>query len=386
MIEAYRNRMAAMGGYEGEVRRRNSQKIMDASWMRDPATKPVYVKWVDSGLPIIDDDDIPVYAKFNVKSYHNITGDEIAYLLQFRLEDMKNRPDIKVGSYVQIRNEMDEPEWWLIWHLDDRTQFRQFSILKCTWVYKWTSFKDGHRIVHQCLGVTRNQNNYNSGVWLDYTLQVVEQQHVMLMPSNNDTNTIEYDSKFLVSNKGRYPPIAWKISKIQPSVVYDTVRFTMTQEQFNAATDDAELMIANYNMSYVKPELPETEETPTISDLEIIYSGSPAVRAGGGYKKFTPKLRVDGGLVDCTEGTVSLSINNRPVTFNDGVGNITESEGHKLTSLESALKFALEVSDDKKISFKVKCDPDYSLISQTFTITVQTENSSKSLIVEIASL
>jgi hypothetical protein len=214
---------------------------------------------------------------------------------------MRERPDIKVGSYVYIPNEMDECEWWLIWHYDDRPQFRQFSILKCTWIYRWTSFKDGHRIVHQCLGVTRNQNNYNSGCWLDYVFEVVEQQHVMLMPSNDDTNILTYNTRLLVSNAGRYPPIAWKISKVQPSVVNDTVRFTMTQEQYNAATDDAEQMIADYRKSYVEPELPELEEVPTVSDLEITYSGSPAVRAGGGYKKFTLKARVDGEIVDVTE-------------------------------------------------------------------------------------
>lgn len=361
MLDSYRLRMAALGSYEGEARRKNSQKIMDASWMRDAATKPVYVKWVDNGLPLVDDNDVPVYAKFNVKSYHNITGDEVAYLLQFRQEDMRTNPNIKVGSYVQIMNEMDEPEWWLIWHLDDRTQFRQFSILKCTWIYKWVSFKDGMRIVHQCLGVTRNQNNYNSGVWLDYTLQVVEQQHVMLMPSNKDTNTIGYDSKFLVSNEGRYPPIAWKISKIQPSVVNDTVRFTMTQEQFNAATDDAELMIANYKMSYVEPELLELEEIPTVSDLEIVYSGKPAVRAGGGYKKFSLKARVDGNLIDATED-VEWSVD-----FPDG----------------DPTKLECIVADNV---FKVKCTNDYSLIGKIFTITAQSEHSSKSIVVEVISL
>jgi hypothetical protein len=254
MFESYKLRMAALGGYEGEAKRRNAQKIMDASWLRDPATKPVYVKWVDSGLPMIEDGDVPVYAKYNVKSYHNITGDEVAYLLQFRLEDIANRSDIKVGSYVSIPNEMNQPEWWLIWHYDDRPQFRQFSIVKCTWVYKWVSFKDGYRVVHQCLGVTRNQNNYNSGCWLDYTFEVVEQQHVMLMPTNDDTNILTYNTRLLVSNVGRYPPIAWKISKVQPSVVYDTVRFTMTQEQYNAAVDDVELMIADYGKSYVNSE------------------------------------------------------------------------------------------------------------------------------------
>ena len=361
MLDSYRIRMAALGSYDGEARRRNSQKIMDASWMRDASTKPVYVKWVDVGLPVIDDDDVPVYAKFNVKSYHNITGDEVAYLLQFRLEDMRDNPDIKVGSYVQIINEMDEPEWWLICHLDDRTQFRQFSILKCTWIYKWISFKDGKRTVHQCLGVTRNQNNYNSGVWLDYTLQVVEQQHVMFMPSNMDTNTISYDTKFLVSNEGRYPPIAWKISKIQPSVVNDTTRFTMTQEQFNPSTDNVDLMIANYWLSYVEPELPEIEETPTVSDLEIVYSGSPAVRAGGGYKKFVLKSRVNGELVDVSDD-VEWSVD-----FPDG----------DLSKLVPSIENNV---------FKVKCLNDYSLIKKTFVVSAKSQHGSKSITVEVISL
>jgi hypothetical protein len=352
--------MAALGSYEGEAKRRNAQKIMDASWMRDPATKPVYVKWVNSGLPMIDDDDVPVYAKYNVKSYHNITGDEVAYLLEFRLDDMRERPDIKVGSYVYIPNEMDECEWWLIWHYDDRPQFRQFSILKCTWIYRWTSFKDGHRIVHQCLGVTRNQNNYNSGCWLDYVFEVVEQQHVMLMPSNDDTNILTYNTRLLVSNVGRYPPIAWKISKVQPSVVNDTVRFTMTQEQYNAATDDAEQMIADYRKSYVEPELPELEEVPTVSDLEITYSGSPAVRAGGGYKKFTLKARVDGEIVDVTED-VEWSV--------DFGGNEDK--------LECSVKDNI---------FKVKCVNDYSLIGKTFNLTAECTHSSKTIIVEVTSL
>jgi hypothetical protein len=154
--------MAALGSYEGEAKRRNAQKIMDASWMRDPATKPVYVKWVSSGLPVVDDDDEVLYAKYNVKSYHNITGDSIAYLLQFRLEDIKNNPDIRVGSYVQIPNEREEMEWWLIVYEDDRTQFHQFSILKCTWTYKWVSRVNGKRIIYQCLGCARKQNSYNS--------------------------------------------------------------------------------------------------------------------------------------------------------------------------------------------------------------------------------
>ena len=360
MFDSYRLRMDALGSYEGEARRRNSQKIMDASWMRDPATKPVYVKWVDSGLPEIHKCDVPVYAKFNVKSYHNITGDEIAYLLQFRYEDMRANPDIKVGSYVQIKNEMDEPEWWLIVHFDDRTQFRQFSILKCTWTYKWVSNIDGKRIIHECLGAPRKQNSYNSGVWLDYTTQTVENQEVLWLPTNDDTKTILYDTKFLKSSPGRYPPLRWTVTKIEDTATQGISRFTLAQDQFDADKDNVELMIANYNEFSIDPE------TPIASDLEIICSGAPAVRAGGGYKKFTLKQRVNDELADVME-SVTWTID-----FPDGDLNKFE--------------FIPNINEPANNIFKVKCLQYYDLIGKQFTITATSDIGSKSIIVEVISL
>lgn len=361
MLDSYKLRMAALGSYDGEAKRRNSQKIMDASWMRDPATKPVYVKWVDSGLPVVDDDDPVLYAKFNVKSYHNITGDEVAYLLQFRQEDMKANKSIRVGSYVQIVNELDEPEWWLIVHFDDRPQFRQFSILKCTWTYKWVSRIGGKRRIYECLGAPRKQNSYNSGVWLDYTTQTAENQEVLWLPTNDDTKTILYDTKILKSTPDRYPPLKWTITKIEDTSVDGVSKFTMAQGQFDPAKDNAELMVADYWESAVEPEILEIEEVPTFSDLEIVYSGKPAVRAGGGYKKFTLKARIDDKLVDVVdeiEWSVDFANNDSTKLESSATGNI----------------------------FKVKCLNDYSLIGQTFTITATSAYNSTSLIVEITSL
>ena len=381
MFDSYRLRMAATGSYDGESRRKNSQKIMDASWMRDPATKPVYVKWVQSGLPIVDDDDEVLYAKYNVKSYHNITGDEIAYLLQFRLEDIKQRSDIKVGSYVQIRNELNEPEWWLIIHYDDRTQFRQFSIIKCLWVYKWVSHKDGKRVIHQCLGAPRKQNSYNSGEWLDYTFQIVENQHVAIMPSNDDANTIGYETKFLISNEGRYPPLAWNVSKVQPSINGAVTSFTMTQEQFNPAKDNAELMIADYYDSYETPELPEMEEVPTVSNFEITCSGKSTVRAGGGYKKFCLQERIGEELVKVTD-PIKWYIG-ETIVNDDTVANENDNSEWKIDFGEHKNCLICLVEGNV---FKVKCTNEYSLIGETFTITASSERGSKSIIVEVISL
>lgn len=198
-------------------------------------------------------------------------------------------------------------------------------------------------------------------MWLDYQFQVVEQQHVMIVPNNDDSRTIMYDQRFLLGDGKRYPPLAYKVSKVSPSMNGDIVSFTMTQEQYSASLDNFEEMIGGYYASAIAPEVPELEEIPTVSDLEITYSGSPSVRAGGGYKKFVLKTRVDDKLVDCTED-VEWSID-----FPSG----------DLAKLETSVEGNV---------FRVKCKNDYSLIGKTFTITAESEYGSKSLIVEVTSL
>lgn len=375
MLETYKNRMTSMGGYDGEARRKNAQKIMDVSWLRDPATKPVYVKWVDNGLPNIEDYDIPIYAKYNVKSYHNITGDEISYLLQFRLEDMIANPDIKVGSYVQIPNEKDQMEWWLIVHEDDRTQFRQFSILKCTWTYKWVSTVNGKRVIYSCLGAPRKQNSYNSGVWLDYTTQTVENQEVMWLPTNDDTKTIQYDTKFLKSSPGRYPALKWSITKIEDTATAGITKFTVAQTQFDPVKDNCELMIADYWDSAVEPVDPITEDVTVSTDFNIVYSGSPSVKAGGGYKKFTLKKMVEGDMADVTD-PIKWNVNNVDITPNiDGTFSV------KLGDKDAAIIGIINSN-----VLKIKCADEYSLIRESFDVTAVTDSGSVSVVVEVTSL
>ena len=194
-----------------------------------------------------------------------------------------------------------------------------------------------------------------------YTTQTVENQEVFWAPTNDDTKTIGYDCKFLKSEAGRMPPLAYKVSKIEDTATIGITKFTMTQEMYDPVRDNAELMIGNYYEYKVEPKFPEIEENPTENNLEIIYSGSPTVRAGGGYKKFTLKSLIDGKLVDYTED-IEWSI---------------DFPGGELSKLETSKGGNV---------FKVKCINDYSLIGTTFTITAQVENSSKSITVEVTSL
>ena len=182
----------------------------------------------------------------------------------------------------------------------------------------------------------------------------------MWLPTNDDTKTILYDTKFLKSSPGRYPPLRWTVTKIEDTATEGISKFTLAQDFFNPSTDNAELGIADYWESAVEPELLEAEEIPTVSELEITYSGSPAVRAGGGYKKLSLKKRVDGKLVDVTD----------EVNWNVDFGEYNS---------------VLTCVTDGNV-LKVKCANDYSLIGKTFTITAVANHSSKSLIMEVTSL
>ena len=182
----------------------------------------------------------------------------------------------------------------------------------------------------------------------------------MWLPTNEDTKTILYDTKFLKSSPGRYPPLRWTVTKCEDTATEGISKFTLAQDQFDPSKDNYELMIADYYQSYVEPELPEVEEASSVEDLVITCSGSPAVRAGGGYKKFILKSRVGDELIDVTD-KVEWNI--------DFQGN----ESKLISSMDGNV-------------CKVKCTNDYSLIGSVFTLTAKHKHSSTSILVEVISL
>jgi hypothetical protein len=156
MFEFYRNRMAMRGENMSEMLRTQSRMVIEQTWDRDPNFRRVYVVKVDSGLPKVTLKHELVDAKFNIKTYSNITSDEPSYWLQFRHGEEIHNPDIGIGSYVYMEDEDGEWKWWMICHLDERPAFRQYQILECNWNLGWVV---DNKIYH-CLAVQRVQQSY----------------------------------------------------------------------------------------------------------------------------------------------------------------------------------------------------------------------------------
>ena len=146
--------------------------------------------------------------------------------------------------------------------------------------------------------------------------------------------------RFLISDN-QINPIAWEVSKIEDLNPQGVIKITMKQDLYDPKKDNNELMIADYWKNYLTKDDPKVEETKQ-DKYEIIYSTTPSIKVGGGYKIFslTPPE-------------------------NDTVWKIVDFDESNYTVI---------TDEDNPSKIKIKVNKDYSLIGKTFYLEAYTEN------------
>ncbi len=318
MFEAYKNRMTYRGKNMSEILRMQSNMVIEQTWDRDPNYRQVYVVKVNTGLPEVTASHELIDTKFNVKTYSDIKADEPSYWMQFRHGEEKRHPEIGIGSYVYMEDEDGEWKWWMIQHLDERPSFRQYQILECNYTFKWIT--EGK--IYSCLGIQRVQQSYNSGSWDGDRFGFVDNITSAILPTNNDTITIGYNHRFMITDPRRTTPIVWTVSKIEDSTPIGITEFKFTQETYNPTLDNKELMICNYYDSPIEPEIPDVE-TELKSTAAITYSGTkPTIKVGGSFKTFTPAfsdetVTVDKWTISDETGDISADTANYIIAYDN---------------------------------------------------------------------
>lgn len=257
MFDLYKKRVSATGTFMGEALKKQADAIMNATFTRDIAYRKCFI------------DGEPVDAKYLVHTYYTISKDAVDYHIQFR-------PGVHypIGTYIDIPDDIGEYHRWLLVNRSDEPQFPKYNALKCNWTFRWIS--DG--VVYEQLGVLRMKLSYNSGIWADYRTVTPENQNQFILPTNADTQKINYNMRFLISDN-QENPIAWEVSKIEDTFPPGIIFITLKQDLFNPKTDNKELMIADY----YKDSVPTSEEKET----SITYNGKAELKVGGGYKIFS---------------------------------------------------------------------------------------------------
>lgn len=170
-LENYQNMLLGKGGNLSEVRKNQSDMIMNATFMNDVGYKKVYILSKENGWEYVD-------AKYGKHASYSILKDAVDSYLQFR-------PQVHypVGTYVFIPDDTSseigfyeyQPEdpfkdlnftvskLWMIVGRDDATQFVRYNIIRCNWNFRWVYKLHGE---YQIMHIWGSVRNANSQKWL----------------------------------------------------------------------------------------------------------------------------------------------------------------------------------------------------------------------------
>ena len=306
----------------GQVRKEQSDFIMDYTWNEDIQAKKAYI------YDYFHDDEklklshlnsprsktkTEVDIKFIINSYNSESKDEVGYHIQFKPNfkcpinyyeqyNEKYGSEYPIGLYIDIPDEQGIYRKWIVAEYANTLglQFPTWYVLPCDYLFQWIS--DGKK--YQMCGVGRSQNSYNSGVWTDYKITTVENQRKCVLPMNSISETLFYNQRIILSAPIK-EPICWKITKVEQISPKGINHLTFAQDIYSQHKDafeyeDGEIsttyypdkkiigMYADYFSSTVEPTDPDAPVIPSTIHSVITYSGlKPEIKTGGSYKKFT---------------------------------------------------------------------------------------------------
>lgn len=336
-LSLYKKMLSSKGNKIGEVHKKNSDMIMEKTWWNDIQSCVCYLydykhddeEDLNYGLhPEQSKTKIAIDAKYIVSSYNSDNKDQVSYHLQFRPSQVCNVPyyeesfvkkcgaEFPIGLFVDIKDAKGVYRRWLIHDKANAfdPQFVTYSILPCDYLFKW--IYQGKK--YKMWGVSRSQNSYNSGVWVDYKVETTENQRKCRLPFNDVTTTLFYNQRIIISAPIK-EPITWRITKIENTAPLGINLVTFAQDLFDQHKDYIELdedgyvigMWADYYADGIEPEYP-TETLPDTEEVfaKISYSGTkPQIKIGGSPKELLVQYyNSDGELVSHEAGEWSFTI------------------------------------------------------------------------------
>lgn len=292
-LEDYQNALLNRGSNLSEVRKNQSDMIINATFTEDTGYKKVYILSKENGWEYVD-------AKYGKHASYSILKDAVDSYLQFRPQIhypvgtyvfIPDDTNLEIGFYdYQPENPFKDPNFtvnklWMIVGRDDATQFVRYNIIRCNWNFKWVYKLHGEYQIMHVWGSVRNANSYTSGVWTaDYMTQL-DQITSAWMPDTYqlygdklsefdicDSRYIQHDERFMITNNIIDPKI-YRVTKVQDLVPLGLVKMTLKQTEFDPRVDNPDLLLCNYydRMGEIKPI--ETEIIDDEQFVSIIYQG-----------------------------------------------------------------------------------------------------------------
>jgi len=288
-INQYKDYLFSHGTTMGQVKRNQSDVLMNSTFTIDPAYKKVYIltkdgwKWED--------------AKYQTHSAQSISKDPVDYYLQFR-----PKVHYPIGSYIivpddtspdinlsedELINPFTQPtknrtQWWIIVGRDEANAFVRYMILKCDWELRWVY---GGKL-QTCWACSKLASSYTSGVWVSDLSASLDDLTSIWLPDVRytyadkveslgmcDTRTIMHGQRFFMSNNTLDPKI-YEVTKIKDINPQGIIKLSIKQDELNEKRDNIELRACDYyndegDIQIDKPivETPDNTKSSTITRM-----------------------------------------------------------------------------------------------------------------------
>lgn len=376
----------------GQIYKEQSDWAMEQTWDNDIQSKICYIydfyhddqPRLAEGMTYENTTKTRIDAKFIVKSYQSMDKDQVDYYIQFKPTQKthfsegdelyyfetdyrkKYHNDNFIGLFIDIPNDENIYEKWMILRTEPANQFPKYLILKCNYELMWIENNGTEKIKRRMWSVLKMQSSYNSGLWTDLRFTSQENQDKVWLPLNPITEKIWYTNessknmRVLVSSFTDNA-VAWQISKVENAQPLGVQKLTLYQDFFDQHRDYIEKdsdgniigMWASYFDSEIAPTDPSTPTTPPSSITARISASTSTIKVGGSYKNLTVNLFNDSNEDITTEYADATFTWTCSIDDEDWTDKVTWRAGTEYN--QKKVKFPNDTSVIGKI-LSVKCE------------------------------
>ena len=376
----------------GQIYKEQSDWAMEQTWDNDIQSKICYIydfyhddqPRLAEGMTYENTTKTRIDAKFIVKSYQSMDKDQVDYYIQFKPTQKthfsegdelyyfetdyrkKYHNDNFIGLFIDIPNDENIYEKWMILRTEPANQFPKYLILKCNYELMWIENNGTEKIKRRMWSVLKMQSSYNSGLWTDLRFTSQENQDKVWLPLNPITEKIWYTNessknmRVLVSSFTDNA-VAWQISKVENAQPLGVQKLTLYQDFFDQHRDYIEKdsdgniigMWASYFDSEIAPTDPSTPTTPPSSITARISESTSTIKVGGSYKNLTVNIFNDSNEDITTEYTDATFTWTCSIDNEDWTDKVTWRASTEYN--QKKIKFPNDASTIGKI-LSVKCE------------------------------
>ena len=265
----------------------NTRELLKETFADDPSfTSNIYF-W-RLGLKDYEDYayESPIGIRLYGRSYSAAQG------ITVKFQSLYNIPII-VGDVIYDAKEDEYLICTESFNLDDIHYKGKFTL--CNWILKWQN-KDGKILEYPCYDI--NSTQYNSGEQYNQNFTIGSSQHMLTLPSDENTVALNTPQRFYLDKNMDNPTTFIVTQNDTTSHNYGKkgiVKVTVYEYPNNPDTDRPDLGICDYvDMSVGKPKAGATVKEPScFASKAVIEYDTSIIKSGGDSQVFIGKFYDD---------------------------------------------------------------------------------------------